>query len=174
MKPLSVWDCLISLGTHLHVTAVVSLLLLGIKLIQIDLSRDVYNQDDDSLQISWSHVYAKVHHRKTQTLTAVEAVETALMVAGQLGRYHDHCYVLYLVLCPELDHSLFVPWQINLTAVWYWTVSHWGACIITFSGATHLMSSQKQSPQMVRTKHAYALHYRHVVYTRLSRTKCES
>lgn len=68
-----------------------------------------YNQDDDSLQISWSHVYAKVHHRKTQTLTAVEAVETALMVAGQLGRYHDHCYVLYLVLCPELDHSLFVP-----------------------------------------------------------------
>ncbi|XP_068717854.1 DNA-dependent protein kinase catalytic subunit-like isoform X1 [Montipora capricornis] len=44
-------------------------------------------QDDDSLQISWSHAYAKVHHKKTQTLTAVETVETALMVTGQLEKY---------------------------------------------------------------------------------------
>lgn len=44
-------------------------------------------QDDDSLQISWSHAYAKVHLKKTQCLTAVEAVETALMVTGQLEKY---------------------------------------------------------------------------------------
>ncbi|KAL9956083.1 hypothetical protein ACROYT_G037506 [Oculina patagonica] len=41
-------------------------------------------QDDDNLQISWSHTYAKVHQRKAQTLTAVEAVDTALLVAKQL------------------------------------------------------------------------------------------
>lgn len=37
------------------------------------------------MQIGWSHVYAKIHHRKIPTLTALEGVETALMVAGQLG-----------------------------------------------------------------------------------------
>jgi len=47
-------------------------------------------QGDDSLQINWSHVYAKVHHRKTQTLTAVEAVETALTVARQLDKFSSN------------------------------------------------------------------------------------
>ena len=43
-------------------------------------------KDDDNLQISWSHTYAKVHHRKTKTLTALESVDTALLVAKQLGK----------------------------------------------------------------------------------------
>ena len=43
-------------------------------------------QDDDNLQISWSHTYAKVHHRKAKTLTALECVDTALLVAKQLGK----------------------------------------------------------------------------------------
>lgn len=45
-------------------------------------------QDDDNLQISWSHTYAKVHHRKAKTLTALECVDTALLVAKQLGKNH--------------------------------------------------------------------------------------
>lgn len=43
-------------------------------------------QDDYSLQISWSHVYAKMNHKKIQSLTDKEAVETALMIIGQLGK----------------------------------------------------------------------------------------
>lgn len=43
-------------------------------------------QDDDNLQISWSHTYAKVHHRKAKTLTAHESVDTALLVAKQLDK----------------------------------------------------------------------------------------
>lgn len=45
-------------------------------------------QDNESLQIGWSHVYAKIHHRKIPTLTALEGVETALMVAGQLDKFN--------------------------------------------------------------------------------------
>ncbi|XP_022778667.1 DNA-dependent protein kinase catalytic subunit-like isoform X5 [Stylophora pistillata] len=44
-------------------------------------------QGNENLNISWSHTYAEVHFRKIQTLTAVGAVETALLVAGQLDKF---------------------------------------------------------------------------------------
>lgn len=62
-------------------------------------------QGDDSLQISWSHAYAKVHHRKSQTLTAVEAVETALMVAGQLDKF-SRCTLLESEPLRGLQHHI--------------------------------------------------------------------
>ncbi|XP_015750340.1 PREDICTED: DNA-dependent protein kinase catalytic subunit-like [Acropora digitifera] len=46
-------------------------------------------EDDYSLQISWSHVYTKMNHKKIQSLTDKEAVETALMIVGQLDKFCD-------------------------------------------------------------------------------------
>ncbi|XP_015748747.1 PREDICTED: DNA-dependent protein kinase catalytic subunit-like [Acropora digitifera] len=46
-------------------------------------------EDDYSLQISWSHVYAKMNHKKIQSLTDKEAVETAVMIVGQLDKFCD-------------------------------------------------------------------------------------
>ncbi|XP_027045855.1 DNA-dependent protein kinase catalytic subunit-like [Pocillopora damicornis] len=44
-------------------------------------------QGNENLNFSWSHTYAEVNLRKIQTLTAVGAVETALLVAGQLDKF---------------------------------------------------------------------------------------
>ena len=46
----------------------------------------IFFQGNENLNFSWSHTYAEVNLRKIQTLTAVGAVETALLVAGQLGK----------------------------------------------------------------------------------------
>ncbi|XP_067044034.1 DNA-dependent protein kinase catalytic subunit-like isoform X2 [Acropora muricata] len=46
-------------------------------------------EDDYSLQISWSHVYAKMNHKKIQSLTDKEAVETSLTIIGQLDKFCD-------------------------------------------------------------------------------------
>lgn len=78
------------------------------------------------MQISWSHTYAKVHHRKTKILTAVESVDTALLVAKQLGKNHigPKLNAVLFANCEELTHFVFIICQTNLVPAKHWKVNH--------------------------------------------------